>query len=148
MPTRAARRGQLVVDTHVWIWAVEGTTAKLRHAALTAIESAARVSALAVSAISVWELAMLVKRRRVTLATSVDAWIAASLRPPGVRIIPVGTAIALDSTQLPDFEHHKDPADRIIIATARRHGTLLTCDEALLDWALTHKHVRVLDGRP
>ena len=94
------------------------------------------------------QLAMLVKRQRLTLATAVSTWIEASLRPPGARIIPVGAAIALDSTQLPDFDHHKDPADRIIVATARRHGTLLTCDESLLAWAHAHKHVRALDGRP
>ncbi len=147
MPGRPPRGGRLVLDTHVWIWAIEGIPGKLNPSAVTAIESAARASALAVSAISVWELAMLVKRGRLTLATALTSWIEASLRPPGVRIVPVGTAIALESTQLPDFDHHKDPADRIIVATARRHGTLLTCDAALLDWARSHKHVRVVDGR-
>ena len=90
---------------------------------------------------------MMVKRQRLTQATGGSTWIEASLRPPGTRIIPVGAAIALGSTQLPDIDHHKDPADRIIVATARRHGTLLTCDESLLAWAAAHKHVRVLDGR-
>jgi PIN domain nuclease of toxin-antitoxin system len=123
-------------------------TDRLHARALGAIEQAARASTLAVSAISVWELAMLVKRGRLRLTTAVSSWLEASLRPPGVRIIPVGAALALDSVQLPDFDHHKDPADRIIIATARRHGTLLTCDESLLDWAVAHKHVRALDGRP
>jgi PIN domain nuclease of toxin-antitoxin system len=140
--------GRLILDTHVWIWAAEGLTPNLGAEAIRVIEDAARVSALAVSAISVWELAMLVKRRRLTLASAVSTWIEASLRPPGARIIPVGAAIALDSTQLPDFDHHRDPADRIIIATARRHGTLVTCDESVLAWAGAHKHVRVLDGRP
>ena len=148
MATRPGGRGRLVLDTHVWIWAVEGMTAKLGDAAVTAIEQAARASVLAVSAISVWEIAMLVKRQRLTLAAPVSAWIEASLRPPGARIIPVGAAIALDSTQLPDFDHHQDPADRIIVATARRYGTLITCDESLLTWALAHKHVRVIDARP
>ena len=148
MPNRPAGRGRMVLDTHVWIWAVEGMMARLGAQAVSAIEEAARASTLAVSAISVWELAMLVKRQRLTLATAVSTWIEASLRPPGARIIPVGAAIGLDSTQLPDFDHHKDPADRIIVATARRHGTLLTCDESLLAWAHAHKHVRALDGRP
>ena len=148
MPNRPPRRGRLVLDTHVWIWAAEGMTERLDAKAVTAIEVAARNSTLAVSAISVWELAMLVKRGRLTLATAVSSWVEASLRPPGVRIIPVGAALALDSVQLPDFDYHKDPADRLIIATARKHGTLLTCDESLLDWAGAHKHVRILDGRP
>lgn len=148
MSSRPARRGQLILDTHVWIWAAEGITGNLHSMAVTAIEEAARASTLAVSAISVWELAMLVKRGRLTLATAVSSWVEASLRPPGVRILPVGTAVALDSVQLPDFDHHKDPADRFIIATARRYGTLLTCDESLLGWAKAHKQVRAIDGRP
>jgi PIN domain nuclease of toxin-antitoxin system len=148
MPARTVGRGRLILDTHVWIWAVEGITSKLGTRAVAAIEEAARASTLAVSAISVWELAMLVKRQRLTLATAVTTWIEASLRPPGARIVPIGAAIALDSTQLPDFDHHRDPVDRLIIATARRHGTLLTCDESLLAWAAAHKHVRAVDGRP
>lgn len=147
MPNRPATRGRLVLDTHVWVWAAEGMTDRLHSAAAVAIEAAARTSTLAVSAISVWELAMLVKRQRLRLATAVGSWIEASLRPPGVRIIPVGTAIALDSVQLPDFDQHTDPADRLIIATARRHGTLMTCDEALLEWSAAHKHVQVIDAR-
>ena len=147
MPTRPPRRGRLILDTHVWIWAVEGLTANLAPATIESIEAAARAGTLAVSAISVWELAMLVKRGRLTLATAVQTWVEASLRPPGVRIIPVGAAVALESTRLPDLEQHKDPADRIIIATARRHGTLVTCDRPILQWAGAHKHVRVMDGR-
>jgi PIN domain nuclease of toxin-antitoxin system len=148
MPSRSAGPGRLVLDTHVWIWAAEGMADRLHPRAMAAIEQAARASALAVSAISVWEVAMLVKRGRLTLATAVRSWVEASLRPPGARIIPVGAAVALDSVQLPDFDHHRDPADRLIVATARRHGTLLTCDESLLEWAGAHKHVRALDGRP
>lgn len=148
MPGRPPRRGRLILDTHVWIWAAEGLIENLDPKAVTIIERAAKAASLAVSAISVWELAILVKRGRLTLATAVGSWIETSLRPPGVRIIPVGAALALDSVQLPDFDHHKDPADRLIIATARRHGTLLTCDGPLLDWAGAHKHVRVIDGRP
>ncbi len=144
----ASRAGALVLDTHVWVWAVEGRTDLLRDQALAAIERAARVRQLLVPAIAVWELAMLVKKGRLTLATPVSAWIEASIRPPGSRILPLGTAIALDSTSLPDFDHHRDPADRMIIATARRHGVLCTCDAAILDWAAAHKHVRVLDARP
>ena len=148
MASRPPPGGRLILDTHVWIWAVEGAGERLAPRALAAIERAAGNATLAVSAISVWELAMLVKRGRLQLATAVSSWIEASIRPPGVRIIPVGTAVVLDSVQLPDFDQHKDPADRLIVATARRHGTLMTCDQTLLDWAAAHKHVRVFDGRP
>lgn len=144
----AGRAGALVLDTHVWLWAVEGRTDLLHHRALMAIERAARAGQLLVPAIAVWELAMLVKKGRITLATPVSTWIESSLRPPGSRILPLGTAIALDSTSLPDFDQHRDPADRMIIATARRHGMLCTCDATILDWASAHRHVRVLDARP
>ncbi len=147
MPTRRQGGSRLILDTHAWIWSAEGTPERLGPRALTTVEQAARDGTLAVSAISVWELAMLVKRGRLRLASAVGSWIEASLRPPGVRIIPVGTPIALDSVQLPDFDHHRDPADRLIVATARRHGMLLTCDQPLLDWAAAHQHVRVVDGR-
>jgi PIN domain nuclease of toxin-antitoxin system len=149
-PTRRARGagGDLVLDTHVWIWAVEGTPDRLHRKAADAIEEATRSRALIVSAISVWEIAMLVKKGRLALATSITNWVAASLRPPGVRVIPVGTAIVLDSVGLPDLDYHKDPADRLIVATARKYGTLLTCDEMLLDWGRRHGHVRLIDGRP
>ena len=147
MPSRRQAAGRLILDTHAWIWSAEGASERLGPQALTTIEQSARDATLAVSAISVWELAMLVKRGRLRLASAVGSWIEESLRPPGVRIIPVGTAIALDSVQLPDFHHHRDPADRLIIATARRHGTLLTCDQSLLDWAFAHHHVRAVDGR-
>jgi PIN domain nuclease of toxin-antitoxin system len=147
VPTRRQGGSRLILDTHAWIWSAEGTPERLGPRALTTVEQAARDGTLAVSAISVWELAMLVKRGRLRLASAVGSWIEASLRPPGVRIIPVGTPIALDSVQLPDFDHHRDPADRLIVATARRHGMLLTCDQPLLDWAAAHQHVRVVDGR-
>jgi PIN domain nuclease of toxin-antitoxin system len=147
VPSRRPAGGRLILDTHAWIWSAEGAPERLGPRTLAAIEQAARDATLAVSAISVWELAMLVKRGRLRLASAVGSWIEASLRRPGVRIISVGAAIALDSVQLPDFDRHKDPADRLIVATARRHGTLLTCDRSLLDWAAAHQHVRALDGR-
>lgn len=142
-----ARLQELVLDTHVWFWAIDGRRDQLNHRAIDAIDQAASARRLAISAISVWEIAMLAKKGRLSLATSVRQWVEASLRPPGARLIPVGAGIALDSTMLPGLDHHKDPADRMIIATARKHGTLLTCDGRLLDWA-AQGHVRVFDGRP
>jgi PIN domain nuclease of toxin-antitoxin system len=160
MPTRAdaKRRGKpararigpgaLILDTHVWLWAVEGNVARLNAPVRAAIERAAAAGQLLASAISVWELAMLVRKGRLTLATPLEQWIRASQQAPGLQLVAVGPEIALDSVTLPDFDAHKDPADRIIIATARRYGVLVTSDDAILGWAGRSRHVRVLDARP
>jgi PIN domain nuclease of toxin-antitoxin system len=55
--------------------------------------------------------------------------------------------MALDGVSLPDLDAHKDPADRMIIATARRYGVLVTGDDAILAWATRSGQVRVLDAR-
>ena len=142
-----AARTSVILDTHAWIWAIEGRRDLLSAAALQRIEEAAREGALAVSAISVWEVAMLAVRGRVTFGMPVRQWVEASLRTPGAHLVPVDADIALESTALPDMARHKDPADRMIVATARREGMLLTCDQLLIDWAKAYGHVRFIDGR-
>jgi PIN domain nuclease of toxin-antitoxin system len=137
----------IVLDTHVWIWSVEGLVHNLAPHALTAIEAAAREGRLYVAVISTWEIAMLVKTNRLTLSRDVPSWIAASRRPPGTRIAPLTSAIALDSTALPALATN-DPADRFIAATARALGAYLaTCDAALLDYGKTGQ-LLTLDARP
>ena len=89
---------------------------------------------------------MLVAKRRLLLATDVADWIDASREPPGVRIAEVTAEIAVDSTKLPGTLHY-DPADRLIVATARSLGaTLLTCDERIVAYG-EDGNVRVLDAR-
>src|SRR5271169_5482058 len=107
MPRRALGRRRsrspasarpLVLDTHVWIRAVEGHADRLSGPVVREIERAAMANRLHVSAISAWEIAMLVRKGRITLSRDASSWIAAARRPPGVRITPVTSAIALDST--------------------------------------------------
>ncbi len=138
----------LVLDTQTWLGVVEGRGDLIGRTARIAIERSARNGALLVAAISVWEVAMLVAWGRITLAMSVDEWVAASLRPPGLRLVPLDAEIAIDSVRLPDFADHEDPADRMIIATARREGALVTTDATILAWAARHGHLRTIDARP
>src|SRR4051794_9357647 len=87
--------------------------------------------AIAVSSISIWEIAMLVERGRLELTIDVDTWLGRVEALPFLRFIPVDNRIALESTRLESFPH-RDPADRIIVATALTHGAeLLTGDSAL-----------------
>jgi PIN domain nuclease of toxin-antitoxin system len=146
MPRTESLSNLLVLDTHVWIWIMEGVKTGLSAATIRLVERSAADSALAISAISVWEVAMLEKKGRITLSRSIDEWTRAALTAPGIRLVDLSPEIAIESTRLPG-EPHGDPADRIIIATARVLGaTLITRDEQIVSYA-SGGHVRVRDSK-
>ena len=96
------------------------------------IQQAADEDRLFVSAITPWEIAMLVSKGRLRLSSDVAEWISAALGLPGIRLEPLSPAIAVASTRLP-WEFHGDPADRILLATARHlDATLVTIDSQIL----------------
>lgn len=134
----------VLLDTHVLVWLLNGDRTLARSAVAT-IEQAARESTVFVAAITPWEVAMLVAKGRLTLTLDVQEWIDAALRQPGVALAPLDPAIAVASTRLPGTLHG-DPADRLIVATARRLGALLiTADDRLLTYGAAG-HVAVLDA--
>jgi PIN domain nuclease of toxin-antitoxin system len=144
----------LLLDTHVWLWHVEGVAAELSGPLRTAIERAAIDGRALVSAISIWEMAMLEQRGTITLSTELHAWVAASRIAPGVRIAPLSLATLVDGPRLPRWLKrgtnalHKDPADRWIVATARQRAAILvTRDDEMLHYA-AQGHVRAFDARP
>ncbi len=99
------------------------------------IERAAGRAALSVAAISMWEIAMLAAHGRITLAKPTLEWIENALRSSSVGIEPLTPRIAADSCELPG-RFHNDPADRLIIATARAtDAALVTRDKRVLDYA-------------
>lgn len=121
----------LLLDTHVWLWLVGGAE-PLKRPVLSAVEGAARRGRIRVSAISVWEVAMLEAKGRIRLAKDRLAWVQEALSAPGTSLVPLTPEIAVESSRLPG-EFHGDPADRILVATARLlGGTLLTRDERIL----------------
>jgi PIN domain nuclease of toxin-antitoxin system len=86
---------------------------------------------IGVSAISCWEVAKLVERGRLELPVSLEMWFEQALSYPGIRILELTPEIAIESTHLPG-EFHRDPADQIIVATARVHDCpLVTSDERI-----------------
>jgi len=121
----------IVLDTHALIWWVNDD-ANLTVAARQAIEGALQSDGqVLVSAITAWEIAMLVERGRLSLAMSIDDWLLTVSSIEGLEIVPVSYAVAVQSTRLPG-EFHKDPADRMIVALAReRNATLVTADEKI-----------------
>lgn len=122
----------IVLDTHVWIWWVSGSD-RLAPAQREALEQG-ETGGIGVSAISCWEVAKLVELGRLELDRPVADWLREALRYPGVRLLALTPDIAVASTTLPgDF--HRDPADQIIVATARlAESPLLTSDRAIVDY--------------
>jgi PIN domain nuclease of toxin-antitoxin system len=118
----------ILLDTHVLAWAANDSE-QLSRAAASAIRRARRHGGLAVSAITVWELALLVARGKVQVYGSVETSLRLLLE--GATILPITAEIAALATQFPD-DYPRDPADRLIGATARAEGlTLVTRDERI-----------------
>lgn len=96
------------------------------------IIQASETDKIGVSAISVWEIAKLVEYKRLELPCPLKEWFDKALSYPGLRLIELAPEIAIESTQLPG-EFHRDPADQIIVATARLHDcSLVTSDSKIL----------------
>ena len=124
----------IVLDTHALVWALIDDP-RLGPIARGMIDEATAANAALVSAITPWEIAMLVAKGRLALGRDTASWIEAALATPGLRLAPLEPDIAVDSVQMPE-PFHADPADRFIVATARRMGaTLLTADRAILEYA-------------
>jgi PIN domain nuclease of toxin-antitoxin system len=127
----------IVLDTHIWIWWVHGDP--LLSAATRALIDSFEQTGIAISAISCWEVAKLVERGRLTLPCPTSAWLQQALAYPGVQLIELSTQICVESTQLPG-KFHRDPADQIIVATARILDVpLVTVDDKILKY----QHVKL-----
>jgi PIN domain nuclease of toxin-antitoxin system len=120
----------VVLDTHALVWLMQGSV-RVGPRSRALIAAAADVDAVFVAAISAWEIAMLVARDRLALDRDVGEWLDAALRLPGIRLAALDPLVAVDSTRLPGAVHG-DPADRLIIATARRHAAVLITDDRLI----------------
>ncbi len=119
----------ILLDTHAWIWWIDGST-ELSQRARDAIDAGTRDGSVAVSAISCWEIAMLVHKGRLELATPAADWIARCEALPFFEVIPVDSRIAVGAAELP--AKHEDAADRVIVATAFHLGApVVTKDRRL-----------------
>jgi PIN domain nuclease of toxin-antitoxin system len=124
----------LLLDTHVWLWLNAGSP-DLSTETRETINGAAAAGTLRIAAISLWEVALLASRGRIVLGKSIGLWLEEALADPGPDIDPLSPQIAVESYALPDV-FHRDPADRLIVATARvANATLMTRDRRILDYA-------------
>jgi PIN domain nuclease of toxin-antitoxin system len=103
----------IVLDTHIWLWWLTLDDKLLKRDWRDAIIGA---TSIGVSAISCFEVAWLVHHRRVEIPVALDVWFEAALKGSGVTLLPITPRVSQLAVELP--EHHRDPQDRIIIATA------------------------------
>jgi PIN domain nuclease of toxin-antitoxin system len=120
----------VVLDTQVWLWWVHDVS-KLSKAAALAIERAEATDGMRVSVISVWEIAVKSALGKLELSMDMDEWFRLARSYPNLVVEPVSAQDAIASARLPG-SFHKDPADRILVAMARRHGVSLVTSDTLI----------------
>ena len=128
----------ILLDTHTWIWAHSAT--KLLSDDVKKRIKKTLADQRAIASISIWEFAMMVVKGRINVKIDPKLWLDNAIKKSGIKVIELSPEIAMESCNLPgDF--HKDPADQIIVATARIHNlTLLTKDQKILQY----RHVKAL----
>lgn len=124
-----------LLDTHILIWWFD-QRGRLSRAQRDVLATADASSPLVVSDISIWEVATLWSLGRIQLAVPLREWLEKAVAPPLVRRQGISPAVAAELAALP-ASFHRDPADRILVATARVMGaTLLTQDRRIVDSGL------------
>jgi PIN domain nuclease of toxin-antitoxin system len=119
-----------LLDTHVWIW-WNMSPRKLTRRVRSFISTPSRYDELLLSAISVWEFAKLLEKKRLAISCNPEEWVRTALEMPKLRLVALSPTISCRATLLPG-PFHDDPADQIIVATAREeNATVLTADERI-----------------
>jgi PIN domain nuclease of toxin-antitoxin system len=125
---------KLILDTHVFLWLMNGEK-DLSEKSKAIILKAVEEGTIGLSAISLWEISMLSARKRIFLNQPCLNWIERSLEAPGIILCPLSPEIVVESSSLPEA-FHGDPADRMIVATARILGVpLMTRDDKILKYS-------------
>jgi PIN domain nuclease of toxin-antitoxin system len=136
----------LLLDTHVWIWSVEGDTRRVGRRTRQLLAKAEADDAIRVSPLSVFEVAALHTAGRLRLGVPRERWIDHALAAGGVRLAPFSAGIATDAGAI-TRDALADPIDRLLVASARQlDATLLTSDRRILDYATKTRNVRAQDA--
>jgi PIN domain nuclease of toxin-antitoxin system len=128
----------LLLDTHIALWLDTGD-ARIRSRTRALIDECWQGGGtIRLSAVTVWELALLVDAGRIELDLPIEAWVTRFLERPGIEAVPLSHRVASRAYQLHHLEH-RDPADRLLIATAIDLACpLVTYDERILRFGKRH----------
>jgi PIN domain nuclease of toxin-antitoxin system len=116
----------IILDTHIWLWLINANFEKFPSYWRDQIESADRVG---ISPISCYEIALARKNERIKMSFTAQEWFCRALAPAGIELFPLTEAIAARAVDLSPV--HKDPFDRLIIATALEYGAKLASVDGL-----------------
>ena len=120
-----------ILDTHVWLWLMEGDP-RLAGNIARSLEASAAAGKLRITTLSLWEVAALEAMHRVQLRVPVGIWLDDALATPGLSMIEIDPTIAAESVRLPGA-FTGDPVDRLLVATARTHSaTVYTADPDII----------------
>jgi len=140
--------GPLLLDTHVWIWYVEGDKSQMAPGATALLDRCGAHSNLFVSDISYWEVAVKAAKAKLAFSVDVAVWLQRAEQAPGIRFQTLTRPVLLQSTRFAGAVHN-DPADRMLIATSQVHGIpLVTADRQIIAYAKTRGGTPVVDVRP
>jgi PIN domain nuclease of toxin-antitoxin system len=136
-----------LLDTHVWLWIVEGHSRHIGRRTARLVERWAERDALRISPLSVFEVAQLYASGRLRLSRTLEQWMAAALETVGGRLALLTTDAAIDAGTM-GGAFVPDPIDRLLIATARQvDAMLVTADARIVEYAAATSAVRVHDAR-
>ena len=127
----------LLLDTHTWVWLVTGESKLAKTEFVTLVENGENVH-LHLSAISLWEISMLVSKDRLKLSMNTIDWLKTYLKKSNTQVTAISPDIAVKSTELKGF--HGDPADRLILATSMHlEAKIVTHDKLILSFCKLKK---------
>lgn len=140
--------GPLLLDTHIWVWHLEGDTAQITQKVTPLLNRSGAASRLRVSDISYWEVAVKSAKGKLSLSVDATVWLSRAEKAPGIRFMSLDRDVLLLSTRLPGTVHN-DPADRMLIAIAQLNSIpLVTVDRLIIDYATAHPGTPIVDARP
>jgi len=140
--------GPLLLDTHVWLWHVEGDAEQFAKGTTALLDRSGAERNLFVCDISCWEIATKSAKGKLAFTVDVAVWLQQAEQAPGIRFRPLTRPVLLQSTRLTGSAHN-DPADRMLIAMAQLDGVpLVTADRLILEYANSQRGTPVVDVRP
>ena len=128
----------ILLDTHIWLWLMSGAVKAVSPKLRALVDKLAPESRVRISAISTWEIGILISKNRISLGENPQEYVYRAIRDLNIGAEAITAEIAMDSAFLPEGLHG-DPADRILIATAKHiDATLITHDKEILAYSKKH----------